>query len=60
MCCAKNREEKETITYYKETTCGYRFKWWFYSWIFGITVNKYADVENVERRKQSKVKCELG
>ncbi len=52
-CCTKDK--KETITYKKDTSCWHQFTMYLYSWIFGITLNQYSDVEDVDRNKQLKV-----
>ncbi len=52
-CCTKDK--KETITYKKDTRWWHWFTMHLYSRIFGITVNQYTDVEDVDRNKQLKV-----
>lgn len=47
--------EKIESTYHKDISVWHEFKTLLYFRIFGITVNKYIDVENIERNKKLKV-----
>ncbi len=52
--CSKCMEKIES-TYHKDISVWHEFKTLLYFRIFGITVNKYIDVENIERNKKLKV-----